>query len=641
MGCDAPSRGDGSDRPVSAWLALLVLLVLSMSPTAAAHADETPRVEVVIDSISTPILDVSEPEQVVTLSGTVLNRSQEDLRNVVVHFWRYTEAITTHDSLTGILASPATSPVGARLRQEASGHLEIVARDDPFRPGETATFTVSATVEELGFSTDDAVYLLGAHVRVVGHETVGRGRILAVATQDDLPRTTLTQLSTTPTLTTDGDFTSDHLTHQLTGPLMEMTRGAADLGSTILLDPALVVEARAMARPHTIQGVQQVANPQAAEWLGLVEGLVDSGQVMRLPYGNLDVARLAADTRLDEFLGWAEDAVPADLRELELAVQVGEAASNELLEDLSTTGIAAVFADNVRGGSIGGMAVVQFRSLGRLGMGPAGDDTQPQVLTRRLAEQLLARETPTYLLTTPDHLAQAQILEEHQTDIAPRPPDRKATATSPEKLEPWDDLMAEVERLEARAGFLADLTGEDDAPQTRLAAVTAASSAFPTEEEAIAFLRQSPVSLMDPNLITISAARGFVMGSRTSDFPVTIANGMATDVRVRMNFTSEVPQRISVPSTEVETVPAGESLTLNVAPEATSNGVVQVIAQLETAGGQAFGEEVPIQITATEFGRVGWLIIIVSGAVVLGGTVLRIRAVRAERTEEDREQPSQ
>ena len=163
--------------------------------------------------------------------------------------------------------------------------------------------------------------------------------------------------------------------------------------------------------------------------------------------------------------------------------------------------------------------------------------------------------------------------------------------------------------------------------------MTAASSAFTTEEEAIAFLRQSPVSLMDPNLITISAARGFVMGSRTSDFPVTIANGMTTDVRVRMNFTSEVPQRISVPPTEVETVPAGESLTLNVAPEATSNGVVQVIAQLETAGGQAFGEEVPIQITATEFGRVGWLIIIVSGAVVLGGTVLRIRAVRAERTE--------
>ena len=619
-----------------------MLVALGLLPASTALADEvpgvSPRVEALIESISTPILDVTDPEQVVTLTGTVTNNSTEELRNVVVHFWRYTEAITTHEGLTGVLASPAASPIGARLQEEPSGHLEIVARDDPFRPGEVATFSVSATIEDLGFSTDDAAYLVGVHVRVVGHETVGRGRILAVATQDEIPRTTVTPLFTTPTLTTDGDFTSNHLTSQLAGPLMEVTRGAAELGSTVLLDPALVVEARAMAQPHTIQGAQQAANPQAAEWLELVGDLRESGQVMRLPYGNLDVVRLAEGSRLEELLGWAEDAVPSDLRELEQAVELGGAAHAELLETLSSAGITTVFADNVRSGSVGDMAVVALESLARPRMGPAGNDTPPQLLTRRLAEQLLARETPAYLLSTPDHLAQARILAEHQRDVAPHSPGLGSTASdAQEPVDPWESLMAEIDLLEGRTQFLTDLTGQDETAHMQLAAVTACSSSFSSQEEAISLLRQSPVAMMDPGQITISAAGGFVMGARTNDFPVTITNGMPADVQVRMNFTSEVPQRIWVPSTDVVSVPAGESMTLNVAPQATSNGVVQVTAQLETPGGQAFGEAVPIQITATEFGRVGWLIIIISGAVVLGGTVLRIRAVRSERIEEDRE----
>ena len=72
---------------MTGWLLLLVLSVM-LVPLIPAQADVIPQVEVVIETMSTPVLDVSDPDQVVTLSGTVTNRSSEGLRSVVVHFWR-------------------------------------------------------------------------------------------------------------------------------------------------------------------------------------------------------------------------------------------------------------------------------------------------------------------------------------------------------------------------------------------------------------------------------------------------------------------------------------------------------------------------------------------------------------------------
>ncbi|NHB84853.1 hypothetical protein G7085_10245 [Tessaracoccus sp. HDW20] len=79
-------------------------------------------------------------------------------------------------------------------------------------------------------------------------------------------------------------------------------------------------------------------------------------------------------------------------------------------------------------------------------------------------------------------------------------------------------------------------------------------------------------------------------------------------------------------------------MTLDVTPEATANGVALVRAQAITAGGVAVGKPITIEITATNFGRVGWIIILVSGAVVLGGTAWRIRAVRREQAKASAEE---
>lgn len=157
-------------------------------------------------------------------------------------------------------------------------------------------------------------------------------------------------------------------------------------------------------------------------------------------------------------------------------------------------------------------------------------------------------------------------------------------------------------------------------------------------------MKSAAPAKVDLSKVTLRAAASYVMGSRTNTFPATLTNGLDIPITVGVEFTSENPQRIRVPSLDPVLVGPGESATLNVTPEATANGVVLVHAQITTLSGATIGRPVSIEITATDFGRVGWIIIVVSGAVVLGGTALRIRAVRQERAKasvEEVDDPSQ
>ncbi len=65
----------------------------------------------------------------------------------------------------------------------------------------------------------------------------------------------------------------------------------------------------------------------------------------------------------------------------------------------------------------------------------------------------------------------------------------------------------------------------------------------------------------------------------------------------------------------------------------TTNGSVNVTAQLETPQGRPIGSAINITLRATSFGRVGWVIIILSGVVFMGATAIRIRQVQRERAQ--------
>lgn len=228
--------------------------------------------------------------------------------------------------------------------------------------------------------------------------------------------------------------------------------------------------------------------------------------------------------------------------------------------------------------------------------------------------------------------ARPTFLDDPRATDAPEPPSVPAGAS-------WPEVDRAVLRMLDGAAIREELAGTDDepAPDARSVALAAYGAHLDTQREGLDRLQASPVATFSPSAIEFSAASSFVMGERTSEFPTTITNRSGLPVHVRVVFRSDNPLRLAVPDSELVTVAPGEAMTLRVSPEAAANGITTVHAQLQGREGTRLGAPVDIEITATEFGRVGWLIIIVSGIVVLGGTVWRIRTVQRERAKESSE----
>ena len=135
--------------------------------------------------------------------------------------------------------------------------------------------------------------------------------------------------------------------------------------------------------------------------------------------------------------------------------------------------------------------------------------------------------------------------------------------------------------------------------------------------------------------VGLAASPRVLMSSRTNEFPITVSNGLAEPIRVRVVFTSDNAQRMSIPPSAVITVGAGQSQTVNVRPEASSNGLVNVTAELQTETGRTVGRNTRIAVEVTDLGVIGWIIVVVSGVVLVAATVLRIRQVRRKQREEE------
>ncbi|MFT4225666.1 DUF6049 family protein, partial [Micropruina sp.] len=135
--------------------------------------------------------------------------------------------------------------------------------------------------------------------------------------------------------------------------------------------------------------------------------------------------------------------------------------------------------------------------------------------------------------------------------------------------------------------------------------------------------------------VRLSASPRVLMSSRSNEFPVTVINDLTEPIVVRVVFASDNPQRISIADTAPITVGPGQSQTINVRPEASSNGLVNVTASLRTTSGEPIGESTRIAVEVTDLGVIGWIIVIVSGVVLVATTALRIRQVRRKQREEE------
>lgn len=620
-------------------VAALLALAAVVAPQPAVAASE--YLDVQLTSVSTPTLDLADPAQVVELRGTLTNVSTVPIRYVNVHFWRLSTPQSTSAQLAQTLASV---PIGARLTDEAAGNLHILTRDEEFAPGQRADFSVRTTVAQLtagrfALTATDAAYLLGVQVRGIpsdgGNQVVGADQVVVAATTDPVESSALVLLSAPPSWTPDGDFTDGSLLTDLSGRLETLLASAERDGVVAAVDPALAGAVERMTGEHVVGGVSTPGSGVAIGWLNRLDALAEAGRLWRLPYGNPDLARADASDELERVLAWSDAATPDDQLDLPTVAVLEAGAGEELTAQL--TGFDTVVVRNATGAEAGTPTLLGAAPLSTFAALPAG--VRPG---RLIAEELLADRPPLYVIATVEGAEADVALGGSRRHVAP--------AATPEAPLVWPDATAPaawaavsdaLNAAETDATFLQALMGTDEPVDLSRVGATAFSSDFADETAALAYLDAATPARVDASLITLRAAQSFVMGSRTNTFPVTVTNGLGVPAQVRVDFTSDSPQRIRVPSVGPVAVGPGESATVDITPEATANGVAIVRAQLTTADGEPLGTPVPIEITATDFGRVGWIIILVSGAVVVGGTALRIRAVQRERAAKENDEPSQ
>ncbi|MFT3888239.1 MAG: DUF6049 family protein [Arachnia sp.] len=618
-------------RPVLAAL-LLVVGVLAAPTTAAA--DGVDPLAVTITSISTPTIDLTDPDQVIRISGTVTNVSTVRVRYAAVHFWRSPQPIYGAAQLADNAADP---PAGERLHKRDQ-NVDVLAREEGLDPGQRATFSVEGTVHEL--TTEDTpltvtqvAYLLGVQVRgFPGNESqrvVGRAAIGVAATTTPVESSAIVVLTATPSWLPSGEFLDDSLAADLDDRLETLLASAERPGVIAAVDPALYAAAGRLAEEHLIDGEKVPGSGVAMGWLRRVDALAGQGRLWRLPTGNPDLARAEASGVLDEVLGWAAAAVPETLATLPTVAVLDETATPALVARLSS--LDTVVLRGATGSRNGSPRILSATS--------PTNDTLPDgiLLARMVADELLAPTPPLYLIEDGQDARRDQYLDPTRRHVAPEAELKTELVWAAGRAAgAWPKVAAALARETGEAAVLEDLTGQTTPGLAELGA-TAFSSGFSNQRAALGYLDAAAKPSADLAKIELRAAASFVMGSSTSTFPATLTNGLDVPVTVGVRFTSDAPQRIGVPDIEPVTIPPGEPYTVNITPEAKANGVALVQAQVITKNGAPVGKPTTIEITATNFGRVGWLLIVTSGAVVLGGTAWRIRTVRREQAKADKE----
>ena len=596
------------------------------------------------------------PDATVTVQGRLTNVSKKPVKWVSIAMWRDFSSITTMDELRWALKAPPGVPGGSRMTSEGSFVTLNTKTNPDFKPGTRTHFTLRAKVSDLRLTAPrpGSVHLLGVHVRGIpadgSNQTITRARFIIPWQPDTASQNgvaPVVQLTSAPARGVDGAFTDDHLAHELTGRLRSLMQAAEMPGATVLVDPSLVDDLTAMSKGYTVAGKDVPATDQralqAAQWIERLERVRVTGTLYRTPYGNPDLAAAAAanDTAVRDRVRGAMPPKHA-LADLPLAIWLpGNATLTpsvlRWLEPLKPKLWVEPSEDPGRY-TVGGAQLLRYDgTITTGGPGPEPKDSLPQ-RTGRLLGQMVLTEGPVVLpVRGPGDVAMLGALPtwaptKPLTDV---PASAEAPPASPAVSRPTrKDLRSELDTLHRRIIAWHDLIGSQD--NGRLAAdqtVSRAMNPLLPEQDAIAWLRSAAGSVPTQfgGGVSIQVAGSFVMGDRTTTLPITVTNKSRHPVRVKVVMTSDNAARINIPDTKPVTIGPGESTTVTFRPEATTNGVVGFTAQLRTEQGRPIGRSQRFSVNATNFGQVGWLIIIASGAVLLGGSAMRIKQVQRER----------
>ena len=644
----------------AAWLLGLLMVLTTVfaesSPAQARTAAEL--VKVTITSVSPP---TGDPKTPITIKGTVTNTSSVSMTWVQASFWRSQDQINDTRDLSDLLASPATVPVGMRWYREPN-EASIFNITDPeanqtFKPGDSESFTVTGTPAQMGLTSPNAVDAIGVHVQASpenqSRRTVGRARVLTVLSDAHTSANLapVIVLSTMPTRRIDGTFTDESLADDITHRLKPLAEAAHTRNATVLVDPSLIDEARAMASGYRVAGkgtttVEGKGQQTAREWLDLVEPLLTTGQAYRLPYGNADVIGAVRQGRpnvlltVKHALDPSNPAAKLPLAVVDPAAELDRSSFKTLTKELSPALVltcAASARDGVREES--GVKVIGLADTARTDGHPQSN-SDPQRRGMLLSQALLMTHESipavTLVTTVNDVQATAPVGWLHLQNLSAVLTGAKPGLRLPGTRAGDITLKGPWWRVQHDVGIDSDDWSDLVGAPTEATSLTSAkfvsrslsSSLQDREAWATDVMRPAADAMAGKGLVLHSAPQ-FVMSSSTNDFPLTVTNSLAQTVHVKVVVFSENPQRIDIPDTQVVTIQPRETQTIRFAPKASSNGVVEMQAHLSTPSGRILGSQTSFVVKATQMDDVGWIIIVVSALVLIIATVLRIRQVTA------------
>jgi len=670
---------------VRAVLATAGLILASLCCPGPAYAEEpVALVEITLTSMN-PALLTADGE--VTLSGTVTNITDQPIVGAQAYLWRNQTPIVDREGIDRSLESESNDPIGARRIQTYQNLFTDAAPN--LDPGQSAPFSLTARVADLGLQPPagaGGIYLIGVHVLASGNPfAIGRARTFAPMIEEPpenaLTTTTLVTLASRPSLVRTGVLSDDHLAAEVApkGRLSRLLTAADNTSVSFAVDPALIEELQTMERGYAVLTGDGGTRPgagqaDAARWLEDFAEFEDDHDGYRLLYGSPDLAALVHDKqRSVAKSAAAANQLVAATRDLPLLIMptagMADAATVAAATELDP--VAIVLSDTSAAGPgplLTGLdedaPIVSLSSTGP-GGGPGPDprDTAVQVRQRTLAETWVEASTADDgtahgRVTLISSAAQAKA-ENADLDV---PWIRDGTLADLLKATPaeWDqkyrypesarDDELTVSQLGSLRRFAQShrtfddlLVEDDDAKASGDAAVARAGSGAwrKRNQKHQQFLRPQQGALDAVVLGGVeirSNAKVSTVAQEGVVFPITIRNnlgaspnGSANVVKVRLIFTSDNRQRLTIKPIDVPPLQGQESFTANAEVTARANGIVPVTAQLQTESGAKVGRPFVIEVQVTQNGTTGWVIALAAGVVLVGTTALRIRTVSRER----------
>lgn len=192
--------------------------------------------------------------------------------------------------------------------------------------------------------------------------------------------------------------------------------------------------------------------------------------------------------------------------------------------------------------------------------------------------------------------------------------------------------LGRVRALQDRAGLLADLTGDPGVALDRdLARLRTESAAWRGDLAQVSALVAARAVALDHTLgrVHIVTTGTVTLSSDSGRFPLTVANDLDVPVTVRLALAPYSPARLQTSTPDTIEIAPGAKTTVDVSAQATANGTYLVNARLQTPAGEPFGATTTIELRATDYDTVAWIVMGAAGALLVVGSGLRItRRVR-------------